>query len=110
MCLLGPGLPGPYTHAGKDGTSGYSIAGFEQTSTDSVSTLESNPAASPAVLVSHLFIITDSQLKDICMVDFFLIIHGDFFRLHDEVEVLGSIVCGAGAPPDLFLFLTSDGT
>lgn len=80
-----------------------------QTSTDSVSTIESYSAAFPTILVSYLCSITDPQLKHIFTGSFFLITHVDFFLLCDEVEVLGSIVCGVGAPPNLLLFLTSDG-
>lgn len=53
--------------------------------------------------------VTSLILKQVFTGSFFLIIHVDIFLLCGKAEVLRSIDCEVGAPPDLFLFLTSDG-
>lgn len=83
-------------------------AGFVQTSTESVNTFKSRVAALLAILASYLCSITDPQLKDVFTGSFFLTVHVGFSLLCDEVEELGSIVCGVDAPPSFCLFLSSD--
>lgn len=77
-----------------------------QASTNSVSRLESYPAA---FLVSSLCTITDPQLGTFLQVDFSSSSTLIFLPLCAEVEVLGSIVCEVNVPPGLIFFLTCDG-